>query len=56
MVEWVWKRVLKCLDWFVIVGVFVVVDGGYDNVMVVIIRDGGKIIYWEWMLVFGFMW
>lgn len=55
-VERVWKRALKRSDRFVIAGASAVVDGGYDNVMVAITRDGGKIIYRERMPVPGSMW
>ncbi len=54
--EWVWQRELKGSDKVVIAGATVVVDGGYDNVLVAIKEEGGKIIYRERMPVPGSMW
>ncbi len=53
---WVWQRALKGSDKIVIAGAAVVVDGGYDNVLVAITEEGGKIIYRERMPVPGSMW
>lgn len=55
-VEQVWQRALKGSDKIVIAGAAVVVDGGYDNVLVAITEAGGKIIYRERMPVPGAMW
>jgi hypothetical protein len=55
-VERVWQRALKGSNGLVVAGASAVVDGGYDNVLVAITKDGGKIIYRERMPVPGSMW
>ncbi|NTA40331.1 conjugal transfer protein TraB [Agrobacterium salinitolerans] len=54
--ERVWQRALKGSDKIVIAGSAVVIDGGYDNVLVAITEAGGKVIYRERMPVPGAMW
>ena len=54
--ERVWQRALKDSDKIVIAGGAVVIDGGYDNVLVAVTEAGGRIIYSERMPVPGAMW
>ncbi|KSV71157.1 hypothetical protein N182_30670 [Sinorhizobium sp. GL2] len=54
--ERLWRRNLSGSDTVVIAGATVVDAEGYDNVLVAIDRDGGRILYRERMPVPGSMW
>ncbi|WP_028749764.1 conjugal transfer protein TraB [Rhizobium mesoamericanum] len=51
-----WTRALADADTTIIAGAAVIDDGGYDNILVAIDRDGGRILYRERMPVPGSMW
>lgn len=51
-----WKRALETSDTTVIAGAAVIDADGYDNVLVMIDRDGTRILYRERMPVPGSMW
>lgn len=55
-VERVWVGGLSSSNATIIAGAVVINDGGYDNVLVAISRDGGQILYRERMPVPGSMW
>lgn len=55
-VERVWQRSLKGSGKLVVTGASVVIEGGYDNVLVAITEDGGDLVYRERMPVPGSMW
>jgi hypothetical protein len=55
-VQRVWQGALTGTGKIVVAGASVVVEGGYDNVLVAIAEAGGEIIYRERMPVPGSMW
>ncbi|PDT81333.1 conjugal transfer protein TraB [Sinorhizobium sp. BJ1] len=55
-VERLWVRALQGTEIFVVAGAAVVDAEGYDNVLVAISADGGKVLYRERMPVPGSMW
>jgi len=55
-IERLWARSLKGTDVSVIAGAARVDTGGYDNVLVALSADGGKVLYRERMPVPGSMW
>lgn len=55
-VEGVWQRALRRSGKILVAGASVVVEDGYDNVLVAITEEGGKVVYLERMPVPGSMW
>lgn len=55
-VERLWVSALRNVDATVVAGAAVVDANGYDNILVAIGRDGGKVLYRERMPVPGSMW
>lgn len=55
-IERLWARSLQGIDVSVVAGAVTVDAGGYDNVLVALSADGGRVLYRERMPVPGSMW